>query len=126
MADFFDALRPGTRVVVRYRITGDAGHTLSDALGEFDGVVLGGPVGPGDGVGPGGVAEDSGKDSDASAAGKAALAPGERGVRILTRRGAVLIPTAQVTHAKPVPPPPPRRRGGDHTASGTGTPPSGG
>lgn len=110
MADFFDALRPGTRVVVRYRITDDAGHTLSDALGEFDGVVLGDAVGPG----------------DASAAGKAPLAPGERGVRILTRRGAVLIPTAQVTHAKPVPPPPPRRRGGDHTASGIGTPPSGG
>lgn len=83
MADFFDALKLGTRVVVRYRIDDGAGHTLSDALGVFDGVVLGDAAGP---------------------------TSGERAVRILTRRGPVLVPTAQITHAKPVPPPPDRRR----------------
>lgn len=84
MADFFDALAPGTRVVIRYRLGEGAEHSLSDALGVFDGVELG--------------------------------LEGRR-VRILTRRGPVLVPTAQVTHAKPVPPP--RRRGtGGQAASG--------
>ncbi|MDR2257193.1 MAG: hypothetical protein LBE25_14530 [Arthrobacter sp.] len=34
MSDLFDALRPGTRVVVRYRLDGPDGR-LSDALGPL-------------------------------------------------------------------------------------------
>lgn len=82
VSDLFDALRPGTRVVVRYRLDDGGAHTLSDALGVFDGVLSAPPSGG---------------------------APPERAVRILTRRGPVIIPTARVTRAKPVPAPPPRR-----------------
>lgn len=74
VSDLFDALRPGTRVVVRHRLADGTG--LSDALGTLESVEV---------------------------------VDGARVITVLTKRGLVRIPTANVTHAKPVPPPPARR-----------------
>ncbi|MGO3152987.1 MAG: putative acetyltransferase [Galactobacter sp.] len=86
MADFFDSVPLGTRVVVRYRLSNPgatAGPGLSDALGEL-------------------IAVES--------------VHGSRRVTILTRRGEVSIPTASITHAKPVPPRRPDRERSGRTA----------
>jgi hypothetical protein len=85
MADLFDTVPQGTRVVVRFRLTREQPSAAdaetsrprhSDAIGTL-------------------VAVER--------------VDGERRVRILTRRGEVVVPTAAITHAKPVPPPPQRR-----------------
>ncbi|MBM7795274.1 hypothetical protein [Pseudoglutamicibacter cumminsii] len=98
MADLFDALGVGARVVARYRLPDE---TLTDALGEI--VYIG-------------SAEDYVPDADSLHAESEASAPvgvGRMGagriVVVRTRRGDVFVPTARVTHAKPVPPPPQRR-----------------
>ncbi|MBM6621457.1 hypothetical protein JTF08_07560 [Micrococcaceae bacterium RIT802] len=85
-ADFFETLRPGERIVVRFRLAGQSpalhdggaaaasrGPHLSDVIGNF-------------------VSLD------------------DTGVVIKTRSGPVTVSRDDVTHAKRVPPPPPRRR----------------
>ncbi|MDK6275328.1 hypothetical protein QP116_06205 [Pseudoglutamicibacter cumminsii] len=93
MADLFDALGVGARVVARYRLPDER---LTDALGEI--VYIG-------------SAEDYVPDADSLHAESEASAPVGAGrvVVVRTRRGDVFVPTARVTHAKPVPPPPQRR-----------------
>lgn len=108
MADLFDALGVGARVVARYRLPDEV---LTDALGEI--VYIG-------------AAKDYAPDADrhdaaepqplhagvpALGADRQASEPVAAGrvVVVRTRRGDVVVPTSRITHAKPVPPPPQRR-----------------
>jgi hypothetical protein len=95
MPDVFDALPLGTRVVVRYRLSG---------AGAPDGAEM-----P-DGAAAPWLPADPPRFSDAlgELLGVETI-DGERVVRILTRRGEVRVPTAAITHAKPVPQAPAKR-----------------
>lgn len=98
MADLFDALGVGARVVARYRLPDE---TLTDALGE---IVY---IGSAEDYVP--DADSLHAESEASALMDADSVGAGRVVVVRTRRGDVFVPTARVTHAKPVPPPPQRR-----------------
>lgn len=108
MADLFDALGVGARVVARYRLPDGV---LTDALGEIVYIGAGEDYVPDADRHDAAEAQTPHADAPALDADKQASAPAGAGrvVVVRTRRGDVVVPTSRITHAKPVPPPPQRR-----------------